>query len=973
MNIFDILSVLKINFLPLTLRVQFRTFDKFFQPYRMRYILTLFGFWLSAAAPAQEFRPVIRTYPPKTYRAHSQNWAAAQSRDGWMYFANNSGVLEYDGSQWRLLPLPNNGAVRALAADDTGTVWVGGKNEFGYLATPGHGLPVYRSLTALLPDSIRDFDFVLAIHPLNDAVVFITSDRLIRFRNNHFDSWPLGGSLRSSAVLRETIYMNVQGRGLLRWDGQSVSEVQNGSDLKSSRCVIVAGRYPIVIAPENVYIIQDNVLLPRGSSPKIIPYCALRLPDERIVVGTLGGGLWIADAGGKLETNVRRADGLPNESVYGVFVDRQKNLWMTTDKGLAKIDAATATARWNENDGLMGAVLSIEFHNGSTVVGTGAGLFQRQNGRFDRLNVPIYVASLHRWTRGDRDELLAGSGAGLFDIRSGRAQKIFDSAPIRCMGEWDRLDNRLVLGLEKGIRIIRRDGERWIDEGVIPRVTESTRAMMPDNDGNLWITTNDPTVLRLVPTGNGNYEMRRYENLSPLPVVKISNLHGKIVFSTNERVLEYDRTNDQFRPVRVFDPPLDARLSVGQMVTVDERSIAVRCEADGFERFVAMAYRNRDGTYRLDSLKCRGIPDMEIYTLVVRDSQLYIGGSEGLFRYDIRRHPSHLPSYAAFVRQVVLKEDSVLHTQSETVPMIDYEWNSLTIHFSAASFYDEDATFYSYRMDGLDEQWSSWSPLNRKEYANLFEGRYRFHVRARDANGHVSRIDTFEFIVAPPWYRTWWFGLSALIAVMAVLWAAYRYRVDQLLRVERLRLQIASDLHDDVGSSLSKIALYSGLAESGVKDVEGRSLLKEIGRLSRDTIATMGDIVWAIDARNDEDLAARMCELAYELLTPRGIALTLDVKLEGELPADVRQNVYLIFKETLHNIVKHSNARDVRIFALRDNGQLQLSVADNGDGIPVDHRQGHGLRNMRMRAERIGGRLSIDHRQGTTVELSVSL
>jgi signal transduction histidine kinase len=539
------------------------------------------------------------------------------------------------------------------------------------------------------------------------------------------------------------------------------------------------------------------------------------------------------------------------------------------------------------------------------------------------------------------------------------------------MGEWDHLDNRLVLGLEKGIRIIRREGSRWIDEGGDPRVTEGTRAIMSDSDGSLWITTKDATVFRLVPTADGRYDVRRYDSLSSVPVMKISNLHGRIVFSSRERIFEYDRMADTFRSARIFDPPLDARLSVGQMVTVDERSIAVRCEAEGFERFVAMAYRNDDGTYRLDSLKFRGIPDMEIYTLTVRDSQVFIGGSEGLFRYDIRRHPSHLPSYAAFVRQVVLREDSVLHTGS--VPTIDYEWNSLTIHFSAASFYDEDVTLYSYRMEGLDEHWSTWSPVKRKEYANLFEGRYRFHLRARDANRHLSLIDTFEFVIAPPWYRTWWFGLSAFTAVLSLLWTAYRYRVNQLLRIERLRLQIASDLHDDVGSSLSKIALYSGLAESGVQDVEGRSLVKEIGRLSRETIATMSDIVWAIDARNDEDLAVRMRELAYGLLAPGGIAVTFDVRLEGELPADVRQNVYLIFKEAIHNIVKHSNARDVRIAAFRSNGQLHLTIRDDGDGIPVDHRQGHGLRNMRMRAERIDAQLAIDHRQGTAVALTVPL
>jgi signal transduction histidine kinase len=197
-----------------------------------------------------------------------------------------------------------------------------------------------------------------------------------------------------------------------------------------------------------------------------------------------------------------------------------------------------------------------------------------------------------------------------------------------------------------------------------------------------------------------------------------------------------------------------------------------------------------------------------------------------------------------------------------------------------------------------------------------------------------------------------------------------------MLAIERIRLRIASDLHDDIGSTLTKIAIHSEVIQ-GTDDPEKiRSLSKQIGAASREVIRDLSDIVWSIDARHDTlgNLADRMRDFATEVLTPRHVSVhyeMADTDPGKVLPVEVRQTFYLIFKEAVNNILRHSDARNVRV-TLTGGAGLSMSVADDGSGSgkPV-HETGHGLRNMRMRAERLGAELRIEAAQGVKVELKM--
>ena len=191
--------------------------------------------------------------------------------------------------------------------------------------------------------------------------------------------------------------------------------------------------------------------------------------------------------------------------------------------------------------------------------------------------------------------------------------------------------------------------------------------------------------------------------------------------------------------------------------------------------------------------------------------------------------------------------------------------------------------------------------------------------------------------------------------------------------MERLRNKIASDLHDEVGSSLTRISIYSDLVRNGAEETESKNYLKGISDLSREVVTTMSDIVWSIDNRYDtmDALILRMKDFATELLQARNIAFDFQatgVDSKKVLDPVWKQNLYLIFKEAINNIVKHAHATEVKVVLSFDRGVFSMSISDNGKGVPLNGSpKGHGLRNMKRRAEALEGEFTLENTKGTTI------
>jgi signal transduction histidine kinase len=238
-----------------------------------------------------------------------------------------------------------------------------------------------------------------------------------------------------------------------------------------------------------------------------------------------------------------------------------------------------------------------------------------------------------------------------------------------------------------------------------------------------------------------------------------------------------------------------------------------------------------------------------------------------------------------------------------------------------------------------------------------------------------------SFHILPPVWRRAWFLAAVGVAAAALAYSVFQYRLRMLLEVERVRTGIATDLHDDIGSSLSQISILSELARRKQEHGPGAAPLASIAELSREIVSSMSDIVWAVNPHRDSlhDLTRRMRAFAGETFGAMGVPLRFSAPSDEDpipIPAELRRQVFLIFKEATTNAATHSGCRQASVDLALYGDWLTLVVEDDGRGMqPGGDPEGHGLRSMAERARAIGGTLDVrsEPGRGTTVRLRAPL
>lgn len=317
--------------------------------------------------------------------------------------------------------------------------------------------------------------------------------------------------------------------------------------------------------------------------------------------------------------------------------------------------------------------------------------------------------------------------------------------------------------------------------------------------------------------------------------------------------------------------------------------------------------------------------------------------------------------------------------------------NHLQVDFFGLSFAAGEVLRYQYKLEGAEADWSPLTEQRTVNYASLSPGTYRFLVRAISAEGTASPTPaTVAFTILPPMWRRWWFFMLVAVVVGMIIYAIHHYRVARLLEIERVRTRIATDLHDDIGASLSEMAILSEVVRRQISATHPEAVerLGEMARKARELVDSMSDIVWAIDPRRDDlsHVVARIRQFASSVLEGHRIAWELQTPAELasiKLTPEQRRHVFLIFKEAINNVVRHADCSFVLLAISITHRHLVAEIRDDGCGFTVPdlstlgepERQGHGLRNMQARAVELGGQLQIASApgQGTRLTLTVPL
>ena len=324
------------------------------------------------------------------------------------------------------------------------------------------------------------------------------------------------------------------------------------------------------------------------------------------------------------------------------------------------------------------------------------------------------------------------------------------------------------------------------------------------------------------------------------------------------------------------------------------------------------------------------------------------------------------------------KKGSYIERVANNTLTLNYNQTDFYIEFSALNFSQSLKNKYAYKLEPSNKEWISLENGRSITFTNLKHGKYTLKIKGSNNDGIWNEKGTeLNIVVLPPFWLRWWFITILFIIVVGIISLVSYLKVRALIRVEKLRTKIASDLHDDVGASLTKISMNASLLNYETKPSGIKKRVESLNILSQEVISMMSDIVWSIDARNDtvQDMIDRMKNFAFNNVAEKGIDVSFksDCSIDGvKLKINVRQNIYLIFKEGFHNAVKYSNSEKIDVLVVANNNGISISIVDNGIGL-IDKKNnlGNGLRNMKMRAERINGKLDFINKNGLTISLNV--
>jgi ligand-binding sensor domain-containing protein/two-component sensor histidine kinase len=724
----------------------------------------------------------------------------------------------------------------------------------------------------------------------------------------------------------------------------------------------------------------------------------LEARDGRLLLAT-GEGLWReAEPGGALE---RRAtlDAACDRSVLDMIEDRDGNLWLATGCGVLRVDRHGFT-RYSTDDGLaVAAVNSIfETRAGDLVVTTRLTerLVHRLAGPRFAATAPNVPGGWQGWGWGqtvtqDREGAWwAPTGKGLYRFPASdlpertlraRPEPIYEGSEVFRVFEDSRGDVWFSTTNSPGLLRWERASGRVVDLTAETGVgaTNDYTGFAETRDGAVWIGTGASGLLR---HAGGLFERFTAEDGAPAGWIRALHVDdaGRLWIASSRGGLARVADPAAERPVFVAFTTADGLASDNVWSVVSDR----------WGRIYAGSPRGVD---RVDPATGRvkhystadGLPRGQIQVAYRdRDGALWFGSGFGVARLDPEPEREREPPrtlltglrVAGVARPVSALGEAVLAPLA-----LGPDEDSVSLDFLGLGVSLGEELRYQYKLEGAGDEWSAPSVERTVTFASLAPGSYRFLVRAVDSEGLASAEPAVvAFTVAAPVWQRWWFLALAAAAIAAAGYGAHRYRVRRLLEIERVRTHIATDLHDDIGANLTRIAFLSEVAGLGGESAGSNGALSSIARISRESVASMNDIVWAIDPNRDTfvDLSQRMRQYAEEVFLARGVELDFsapeDVPLK--LGHDLRRQLYLAFKEAVNNAARHSDCSRARVALHAEGGRLVLEVSDDGRGFDVaTARRGNGLANLRKRAAALGAGLEVGSEpgRGTRVVLAVPL
>ncbi|TAD90624.1 MAG: hypothetical protein EAY75_04300 [Bacteroidetes bacterium] len=726
------------------------------------------------------------------YSAGAQNWAFQQDESGTLYVANNEGLLTFNGAFWRVHPLPNSTILRSIAFGGGGRLFAGGQDEIGYYEPDAAGRLVYTSLLGLVPAQYRQFADIWHIATTDSSVFFQSFGTVFRLHNQTITPYPSRTKWDFLGKAGNRVLAYDKWAGLLefvrgRWDTlATASNLPAGFSITAA--VPFGNRVVLTTTQHGLWTLKGGSLAP--FVPNMLPAnehytSAVPLPNGQVVLGTYDNGIIFTDTTGKLIDAYNRNDGLVNNNVKSLFNDSQGQIWLGLEDGIALVQLKNPL-QWFQPEIFNGAPgYAVAVADKRIFFATANGLYDMDAEQFtasgSRGNNLRKIAGGLTWNVvNERGQVFAGRDDGLYAYTDGKLMPIDKGTgywTVRALPSgfgsptW-------VAGSYQGIGFFENGSTGIAKNAEVPNFVTSARYVEYDSaNAAIWVSHPYRGIYKIDAKSRRTAYYTDKEGLPSTLNNHLFSINDRILVATLQGIYQYHASTNSFKPandykgafkgtsLRYLKPDADNNLWF-----VSEKKLGVFDAASG-------------SIYYFPELQRKLLSGFEhIYPL--DRNHVIVGGEQGFFVINYANYINKKNIPTVFIRSVTGKEnaDTILYGGFRTrgapvkAARLSHSYTEITFDFSAPYTDQSPHLEYSYRLKGLDNNWSSWSNRTQKSYAQLQPGDYMFEVKVRNNLLVESAVAGYGFSVAPPWYSSSWAILLYALVVAGTLYGLLKFQ-----------------------------------------------------------------------------------------------------------------------------------------------------------------------------------------------------
>ncbi|MGO4816785.1 triple tyrosine motif-containing protein [Flavobacterium sp. W22_SRS_FP1] len=722
-------------------------------------------FFISFSVFSQDLPPIVK-YAPSTYGAGNQNWMISQDESHYIFFANNEGLLEYNGSNWELYPSPNETILRSVKVIGN-KVYTGGYMEFGYWTRQSDGKLKYASLSKIIVKDILDDEQFWNISHYDQWVVFQSLDRIYIYdtKAGSFKIITPKNRITKSFSTINSIYFQIENEGLF--------EIESGkAQLVSNNPILISNRIVNIFATDEGLLIQTQFhglyrLTGRSLSKFSTEadsemmansvYSSSLLSDGSYVIGTVSSGIFILNTQGKIKYHISQNKGLSNNTALSLFEDADKNLWVGLDNGVNCINLQSPIKNFVDVTGKLGTVYSSKLYDGILYIGTNQGLFYKDYLSAEEFKF-ISGTKGQVWSLFEYDgTLFCGHDSGTLIIENGTSKNIFPKSGTWKFKTVPNQKGILLQGNYSGISVLEKVDNQWRYRNKIAGFDYSARYFEITDAFEIYVSHEYKGVFRLqldkaLLKAKSVTAYKRPEKGKNAGLTKFNNT---IYYASKSGVFKLNNKSKLFEKDKFLSSFFkNDEYTSGKLIV--DKSNKIWLFSKSYIYYFSLSKLSNQLKQNLISIPAYLTNSMSGFENIsqISNYDYLIGTTDGY--YTININDLSFKNYKVAISNVATSKLNGNFTNSsiQEAGSLEFDENNIIFNYTVPEYNMYISSEYQYLLEGFQDDWSDWSTKTAVSFKNLPSGRYVFKVRTKFANSVLGNTAAYSFTVHKPWYRS---------------------------------------------------------------------------------------------------------------------------------------------------------------------------------------------------------------------------